>query len=242
MLPVVLPAALDLAGQRGVVPERQRFGVARRGCEVSVLMSFSWKSARKPEDPSARGHEGSPRRCSDLRRGGVGKSTGHTHQGNAAAGGPTSGFAYPGRRARHRPPRRRLAARARRAGPGRGRRARRAVGAAAQPLGRRPHGGHAGVGDPVRGGQPGGRGAGRGGGRDRGRRRRVPAGRRRRRPQLGRADDKPARGAGDDGRRRAGGEPGGGAHPAPAPFAASCGGACAGCDLVEGCRDASPSP
>ena len=30
--------------------------------------------------------------------------------------------------------------------------------------------------------------------------------------------------------------------PAPAPFAASCGGACAGCDLIEGCRDASPSP
>lgn len=28
--------------------------------------------------------------------------------------------------------------------------------------------------------------------------------------------------------------------PAPAPFAASCGGACAGCDLVAGCRDASP--
>ena len=26
--------------------------------------------------------------------------------------------------------------------------------------------------------------------------------------------------------------------PAPAPFAASCGGACAGCDLVAGCRDA----
>ncbi|HEY0816792.1 MAG TPA: SdpI family protein [Pseudonocardia sp.] len=25
---------------------------------------------------------------------------------------------------------------------------------------------------------------------------------------------------------------------APAPFAASCGGACAGCDLVAGCRDA----
>ena len=24
--------------------------------------------------------------------------------------------------------------------------------------------------------------------------------------------------------------------PAPAPFAASCGGACAGCDLIEGCR------
>ena len=24
--------------------------------------------------------------------------------------------------------------------------------------------------------------------------------------------------------------------PAPTPFAASCGGACAGCDLVEGCR------
>jgi hypothetical protein len=30
--------------------------------------------------------------------------------------------------------------------------------------------------------------------------------------------------------------------PAPAPFAASCGGACAGCDLIEGCRDAPPSP
>jgi hypothetical protein len=26
--------------------------------------------------------------------------------------------------------------------------------------------------------------------------------------------------------------------PAPAPFAASCGGACAGCDLIAGCRDA----
>lgn len=26
--------------------------------------------------------------------------------------------------------------------------------------------------------------------------------------------------------------------PAPAPFAATCGGACAGCDLVSGCRDA----
>jgi hypothetical protein len=30
--------------------------------------------------------------------------------------------------------------------------------------------------------------------------------------------------------------------PAPAPFAASCGGACAGCDLIEGCRPAPPSP
>jgi hypothetical protein len=30
--------------------------------------------------------------------------------------------------------------------------------------------------------------------------------------------------------------------PAPAPFAASCGGACAGCDLIAGCRDAPPSP
>lgn len=30
--------------------------------------------------------------------------------------------------------------------------------------------------------------------------------------------------------------------PAPAPFAASCGGACAGCDLIEGCRGAPPSP
>jgi SdpI/YfhL protein family len=30
--------------------------------------------------------------------------------------------------------------------------------------------------------------------------------------------------------------------PAPAPFAASCGGACAGCDLIKGCRDAPPSP
>ena len=28
--------------------------------------------------------------------------------------------------------------------------------------------------------------------------------------------------------------------PAPAPFAAACGGTCAGCDLVAGCRDASP--
>ena len=28
--------------------------------------------------------------------------------------------------------------------------------------------------------------------------------------------------------------------PAPTPFAASCGGTCAGCDLVAGCRDAAP--
>jgi SdpI/YfhL protein family len=28
--------------------------------------------------------------------------------------------------------------------------------------------------------------------------------------------------------------------PAPAPFAATCGGACAGCDLVAGCREARP--
>jgi hypothetical protein len=26
--------------------------------------------------------------------------------------------------------------------------------------------------------------------------------------------------------------------PAPAPFTATCGGACAGCDLVAGCREA----
>ncbi len=30
--------------------------------------------------------------------------------------------------------------------------------------------------------------------------------------------------------------------PAPAPFAASCGGTCAGCDLVAGCRTAGETP
>lgn len=30
--------------------------------------------------------------------------------------------------------------------------------------------------------------------------------------------------------------------PAPAPFAASCGGTCAGCDLVAGCRAAGETP